>query len=448
MKRSEVLDLFEEFEKNHPVDIWKFGEIEVWPIIKMEVFFQWVSTSTKKPLKELKIESAGSKIYGAIRSLGKYLGLFFSRPKVIDNIYCGTFSHRVDYDGLFINRYFEPLIEKDLSKTYIQFEFDSRLNKSYKDPNKIVFTDDFKLPYGLLKVFLKKNTLYAPDLENFISLAQEKLNLPMNGFKYKLINRLQSIVTYSNLFKLLLSKHRPEKIFGLCYYSTPMFALNYTANKLGIPIYDMQHGGQGRLHPMYNFQKIPVSGYNTLPKTFLCWDTTSRSNLQSWLKNQTYHEAETVGNPWVDFQLNNNATILSKEKKIILFTLQDTILPSYILECIQDTPDTYHWWIRVHPRMTEAKSNIIKQLSERNISHKVEFDRAFEYSLPILLKQSVVHISRFSGSIIESALVNTPSIIIDEIGVETYRDYINDGLAVPVLSKNSKDLLDAILKFK
>ncbi|ETZ24547.1 hypothetical protein [Pedobacter sp. V48] len=450
MKRDEVIRILEEIELSIPVDQWTFGDISVWPILKMDIFFQWIRTnSVDSETAHTAVRTGfGNRIRNLLSAIYNYGRLYFGKKKKIDVVYCGTSSHRVDYEGLFINRYFQPWIQSE-SNNYVQFEFEKPLEKEYANKRNIIYIDEIKLPYSVVKPFLKTNSLNLPEWNKFLLLIDD-LKLPTADLKNRLLKRLESIVSYTCLFKMLLKKYRPNKIFGLCYYSAPMFALNYAANILDIPTYDMQHGGQGKLHPMYNFKKVPSLGYNTLPKTFLCWDNTSSNNLQLWLKNQKYHSTEISGNPWIDFQLakNNIDGPSFSQKKIILFTLQESNLEPYILESISNTPDGYEWWLRVHPRMKNARSNITNQLMEKGILHRVEFDKAFESPLPILLKKSSVHISKFSGSIIESALVRTPSIIIDEIGVEIFGDYIVDGLAVSILSKEPEDLLKAILNFK
>ena len=56
--------------------------------------------------------------------------------------------------------------------------------------------------------------------------------------------------------------------------------------------------------------------------------------------------------------------------------------------------------------------------------------------LPLLLNNCQLHISKSSGSIVQAALMNRYSLIIDELGVNSYRDLINEGIAFPCLTEN------------
>ena len=220
--------------------------------------------------------------------------------------------------------------------------------------------------------------------------------------------------------------------------------MHYAANKLNIKNIDVQHGAQGPLHIMYNFSNAPITGYNTVPNIFWCWDKASANTIHQWVDKQDYHKVIIKGNPWINFQLLSLKNEKLSDKKIVLYTLQEEFLDQYILDAIKTTGFKYEWWLRLHPRMLGAKDNIQKQLDKEKLLDYVEIDKATALPLPILLKNSSVHISKYSGSIIEAVQVNTPNIIIDRIGLETYGDYVESGDAQVVISNNAEELSNMI----
>jgi hypothetical protein len=447
MTRKEMLLLLADIEKTIPVWEWKYGDMNIWPIIKRDIFFMFFNNkedivSPIKPRKGRILIRLGK----LSSSFFYLLAVKFRKTEKITTLYCGAAAHRVDFESNFINRYFFPFTQLNETK-YIQYEYGPVIkSKKYKNNESIIYVNKLHLIFKLFRKFKNKPKLNLFKWNELQYCVLERSGLDLSNYYKRLPVKLDSLMAYADASSLLLKKYCPETITGLCYYNEAMFAMHYMANKMNIENFDVQHGGQGSLHSMYTFANFPIGGSNVLPKTFWCWDQVSAKHIKSWLDSQNYHRVEVNGNPWINFQLEkySNQEILSKEK-IILYTLQERELEEYILKTIKLTPESFVWWIRLHPRMLDAKANIERQLELIGCKDKVEIVKATHYPLPVLLKESFVHISKFSGSIIEAVLVNTPNIIIDEVGVEIYEDYIVSGNAHTVLTKNAEDLLSRIL---
>src|SRR5690606_25150025 len=115
-----------------------------------------------------------------------------------------------------------------------------------------------------------------------------------------------------------------------------------------------------------------------------------KTNINKWLKDNSYYDVLNKGNPWIDFILKHDNSIINEKRDIILYTLQQEYLDDYILDAIKQTPTQFIWWIRLHPRMTQAKKQIENQLLERDIQQKVEIEKATLIPLPIILKNSKI----------------------------------------------------------
>ncbi|MDD2493902.1 MAG: hypothetical protein PHE29_01795, partial [Tissierellia bacterium] len=358
-----------------------------------------------------------------------------------DVVFSGASSHRVMYDGKFINRYFEPLKEGD---NFLFLEYDSGSDpKIYSED--IIEVERLKKYYLLKHKFTRGNKkITTPGIDDFNILLKN------NGLEDFILTReiLYSyyfpIYLYSEIYYDIFIKTTPKIVYGLCYYSPAMFGMFHAANKLKIENYDIQHGAQGPLHSMYTFANLPSTGLNTLPEKFWLWDEYSYNHIQKWLSGNVNHKAELRGNPWQNFVLNDNEFLIETTKKIILYTMQSQSLDDYMLEAIKNTPEEYQWWLRMHPRM-KNEEYIYSQLQENNIENKVEINKANEYPLPELLISCSIHISKFSGSIIEAELLNKHSLILEETGCNVYKELIEKGNATGILNPTPEEIIKNIL---
>ena len=83
----------------------------------------------------------------------------------------------------------------------------------------------------------------------------------------------------------------------------------------------------------------------------------------------------------------------------------------------------------MHPRSKINKGDIEEYLKNHGIGNKnYTVDNAVEKPLPESLSIAKVHITNYSGCVLESLMMNVPSIIIHESGKELYTSYIDDEL--------------------
>ena len=441
MNRKEFVDLLTHIENSTLVYQWKYGDIDIWPIIKKNIFFNWINT-----VNSIYFQKATNHQISPLSARVLLLKDLFYKYRVLtklnekDIFFSGAKAHRVDYEQKFINRYFEPLKVKD---NFSFAEYGS-VDKKKTYPENILEIERYvKLHVFKKKYFNNRVKLLTPDLSEINDLLKRNklTNLVLNELKISELSN--QVLIYSEAYSEILNKVKPKSIFGLCYYSPAMFGMFNAANKLGIQNYDIQHGGQGSLHPMYTFSFFPIGGLNTLPEYFWLWDESSLNNIQSWLPKSGYHKAEVKGNPWIDFVVSNQKYQIVTKEKIILYTLQYPFLDDYILEAIQKTPNEYKWWLRLHPRMKD-KEYILKQLNNRALLNKIEIEKATDLPLPALLSTCSIHISKYSGSIIEAELLNKHSIILESVGCNTFKDIIEKGNATGIKNPTSEEIIKTI----
>lgn len=450
MNRQEILNLISTIEDELPVYDWQYNGIDLWPLCKWMIFTEIFYANQEKKdainqpqLSFIKRKLSQFTFYG--RGLLKYFQ-FLRHLKKTEVIFLGASSHRVHFKGSFINRYYEPL--KNDYNSYLFLELSLNLKENYpKDPT--INLEDFYAFFVLKnKFYKKKNTIKLVDFEKLTEYIPSFVDV--QHLRKELLSRAKLVENYATLFRQTFLKSKPQVVYSLCYYSLPNHAFHLAANQLNIPNYDIQHGGQGPMHTMYTYHQLPkLNRVNTLPERFWVWDTESYNHLKSWIPTDIGYEIENKGNPWWDYAIQNfkNTEELSN-KKIILYTLQFDSLDNYILDAIAETPDDYVWFLRVHPRQPQSKEIISNQLKTRNLWSKVDIDNASNLPLPVLLNKCIVHISKYSGSIIEADQLGVKSIILESVGIKTFKDIIHKGSAIGIEEPTSAKLVDTILSME
>jgi hypothetical protein len=457
MEREEVLSVLKQLEQKYPVDKWKIDTIDVWPIVKLNIFDRWRNTQEEQYNKLLKsVASKPSSIKNLFRYFASFyylLSLFVKKKKSIPFLFSGANSHRINFEGEFINRYYAPLMAHltEIGHESLIIEYHPRdISKQYPSVDSIVFLNNYLPAVKFLGLFKnKKNIIELDQFDDFI----DDINRHIPALKLKktyvnaLLNKVKAISNYKAVYSIFIKKYNPKYAVCLCYYSDPCFGMMSAAKENNVIGIDMQHGGQGAMHPSYSdFCKVPANGFNLLPQLFWCWDQSSYNNINAWASKQIFHKPIIGGNPWLGYFATKNYTVYAEaQEKIILYTLQLNEPEQFIIQAIKNTPPGYKWWLRLHPRTLNTLPHIKSVLSNAGVLDKLEIDKATSYPLPQILSNTSVHISAFSGAVIEAALFGIKTIIIDPIGVGSYADYIKLGLAVPDLSKDPDKLLSLIL---
>ena len=78
-----------------------------------------------------------------------------------------------------------------------------------------------------------------------------------------------------------------RSIFLNCWFSPELMAVIHEAKNRNIKTIDVQHGIQGKFHPMYSYWvKIKNYNYKLVPDKFWCWDKFSKK-IEGWIAQQT-----------------------------------------------------------------------------------------------------------------------------------------------------------------
>jgi hypothetical protein len=216
-------------------------------------------------------------------------------------------------------------------------------------------------------------------------------------------------------------------------------ALCRAGRMMGISVYDYQHGVIDRKGKWYG-ELLTKSKSSDLPHGFLCWDQPSAEALSGWAAEKG-SSVTVVGHPWfqrfsnvsADDSLAEAATreygrIFNDEKPVILVALQwglhihyypeetfNKVLCDALESVIKSTNNKYNWLLRLHPVQLRGEEGVYceRYLTAQFSGMTVEWKKASNIPLPILLAQTDLHITDMSTVVVEASWFGIPSALLN-----------------------------------
>ncbi len=457
------LDRILEIEAKYPVETWKINDVHIWPILRMRLYIELAVEDLNSRFDKNTIE-AGKKEAHAINKKRAPTKLdlvldyfrfvwFWLKPlKKSKAIFVTPGAYNDTFEGKIYHKFFDPirLSSDDYKNSYI---IEIGKNPSHQLHNTFHITAFDFVPNIYNRSIRKK--LLITQMEGYDAFCEEVATVTsvVKRFPQRaMIEAYYTIKKYEAFFELLIKKTGATEAFSLCYYldSYIIFAMNLACYKLGINSTDIQHGGQGPIHLAYcKYRRLPDGGrYEIMPKTFWCWDKFSASEIEKWSTlPASKHRAFVGGHPWLKFikeQLSDKAN----HDVAVLHTLQPLgdLVPELMINTILATGTDVKWILRLHPRTKGRKGEleeIIQKYHLENYIHPATFS---SISLPESMALSRVHLSRWSGSIIEASIMGIPNIILDPIGVTSFQQWIDEGHSYDASGLNAQQTAELIHK--
>jgi len=452
-KRKDIQAFIISLEQKYNVNQILYKGISLWPLIRIRLFFFLVFKLENHSTANGKTESWAIRIWHLLESIGLTLRLLLS-PKRITTLYAGSHLHRVMYRGVSFNRFFDVLMDEAGNENdclLVEYHNPGKKLNYYKHFRVLQLFKLYPLFFHLAR--LRTEEKMEANVLVFIKSMKTEIEsafpIEFNDSKFLagLQQELKTIFVYRDIFNVFLKKWRVKETVGLCYYNTPIFGLTIAAAELGIPSVDYQHGPQNLSYR--DWSNVPEEGYTLIPAHFYCWNEIDALAINEWAHRTRRHQAFFHGNSWVRFWQTGKAEISSGvdwQKNIILYTLQpvEGCFEPYLLETIKATAGNFSWWIRLHPRQFHEKDKILRELSEAGVASFTNIENASELPLPEILMHTKLHITKFSGSVLEATEFNIPSIIIDQKGKDHFGPFIDERFYRVVLDKNKDSMLNAI----
>lgn len=472
LTRSDIKELINDIEGEFPVDKWTMNGIHIWPIIRiclsMNLAKLYVIESPDYLIRKTFFNRI-TKILEILRGLSKFIFAYLvdykknEKLEMADIVFLSDGVSFTKLNNKWYEKFCDPFIDYFENKNISCLLLVSLHEYFVPRYHSSIFIQPYLEYIKIKSRFIVKLTNYwnkkLPNFSDFLVYLESKdfkipkITLPI--IKGEIIK----IRLIANFFKKIFEKSKPSLGFVVSYYGTAGYAFNLACRELGVPSIDIQHGVQGDLHLAYgSWYKVPKTGYELLPSFFWCWSDFEAKAIRKWSEKVSKWHKPIVGgnlllNRWLyydsDFIKHYDQLILKLKKtynhcKHIIFTQSGGITAKYfknILYVVKNSPDSWFWWIRIHPCELKIKPKLKKLLQENKISN-YNVDYATELPLYALLRNIDIHVTCFSSTVIEAEMFGVPSVIISDHGNKLFPIQISSGWAMSAYTP--EDIINTI----
>jgi hypothetical protein len=450
------LALVDEIERNFPVARWKCGDVEVWPLARMDFYLDmfWANTGGAPPASRpfplplravARIATPLTNWWKSRRDLAHWV----FHPKPAHAIFLGDGVSLDRVDDEWQDRFGEPLIaaleKRGLGAFLMQPGDLSRL--PWHRPT---FAANVIAAWGSLTGFAAAVPAELPDHEGVLQfLARNDVLAPSLG-RAKLARRANMVFATATAFERVLRIVKPTLAFVVTYYAGLGHAFLLACRRQGILSIDLQHCPQEGAHKAYGWSAIPDTGYSTLPAVFWNWTEKDAEYIRRWTGTLAlpWHRSVHGGHTQLmsflddsdpqaqasDAKFNAIGEGASYEREILV-ALQpvggDRAQWDALAAQIEAAPPGWRWWIRRHPSSRAYQDAEYMRLVSLRMPNVI-VDRASSLPLPALLRHMSVLVSRFSGASAEAAAFGVPAIFLSEEARGQYYGLIGQGLATVI----------------
>jgi hypothetical protein len=303
--------------------------------------------------------------------------------------------------------------------------------------NATLFSVDDKLKH-------KKNILYLnpwffilsqPDSISFDKdvLLKYKVVINYNAFNHHAI----MMIKWKNYFLNLFRNRRPKLIFMACFYDPMNFGLISACHEYGIKTIDIQHGKQGKYHPIYyGWNYFTKNGYTLLPNYFWVWGEYFQKILEEGAMNERFPNVVRGGNAWLMKEKKSNFDLkrvpqkyLNPNTKTFLIALQpvETDYTINFIRKLAEYAPELNIVLRFHPVMQKDK---LTYESELNKYLNVDFEIGNDLKLIELFSFCHYIASPWSTVLLEGLEFGLNSIVIHPNGKSIFKEDIESGLLI------------------
>jgi hypothetical protein len=450
---QEIKRFILDIEQIYTVDQWVYNDIYFWPHIRVQLYYALIHSLKKEDFKAVLEQhpekSSISKLDGLKQLWKSYINYkrFFKSTTSKALLFMSLDMHKVKHEGVYFNRFFDSMISaNELEKDSFTFEIKKSPLPCYNQASveKVSPYLDFHYKkYKLLRFFNRFQNKQAHYLEGLDQLKQFLIECGLYKIADQLVeNKIglwsTKIRVYADFYTQYLIKTQTKKVIAVSYYGfDSMWSCMFAANQLGITSVDFQHGPQTEVHMAYaSWTKVPKNGFSIMPKEYWCWDEESAKEINRWAV-PVGTNAKTYGQPWLAHIQNKQVQEGFQERALVvlyslqtfpLFTLENTFTPE-IIKLIKKSK--HKWVLRLHPSNTQESYLIKDYLNKQEVEKgKYTIQRPNDTPLPTVLSRSLLHITNYSGCTIEARELGVKTVLIDAVGLEMFKSYIDKELVI------------------
>ena len=445
------ITLVQHIEREFPVARWLSGDVEVWPLARLDLYLDmyWANVGGELPKPRSFAIRALRAAATPVRNIWKSRGDLqhcILRAAAADAIFLGDGVSLDLVDGAWQDRYCEPVIaalERRGASTFLM-QSGELARLPWHRPT---FAANLVALRGNLARVTSRATAVLPDYERVLEfLTKNHVHAPSLSHD-NLVGRANAVSATASAFERLLRRVKPRLAFVVTYYSGLGPAFMLACRRQGVLSIDLQHCPQEGAHKAYGWNALPENGYATLPAVFWNWTQHDAAYIERWAHRLAlpWHRSVHGGHTQLSPYLNDTDRLtLAGDAKFAAMT-RGTIFEREILVALQpvggyrerwealaaqieSAPLTWRWWIRRHPASSAYQDAEFKRLVSLRRPNVV-VDESSDLPLPVLLRHMHVVISRFSGASAEAAVLGVPAIFLSEEARGQFSRLIDQGFA-------------------
>jgi hypothetical protein len=447
---GQYLALVEQLERAFPVTEWRCGDVEVWPLARMDLYLDmyWSQANHSAPVLRPMPLRALSRAATPVRNLWKSrrdLSHWVVRPHQADAVFLGDGLSLDLVDGAWQDRFCDPLIaelERQGRRTFLM-QAGELTRLPWARPT---FAANMLAAWGALRAGAIAPALQLPQYEALMSRLHSEGIVAPSLRRDTLWRRAGVVFATAQAFEHVLRIVKPSLAFVVTYYAGLGPAFLLACRRLRILSVDLQHCPQDGAHKAYGWWSLPAAGYATLPAVFWSWTERDAAYIQGWVERLhcAWHSGIHGGHTqWAGYLAAHAARTdqpaASTFEREILIALQSTGVGRGIWNSlraeIERAPKNWRWWVRRHPASTpdqDAEHQALLSIEAPN----VVVDAATAAPLPALLARMHAMVSVASGAAAEAAAWGVPSFFLSEQARSPFAQLIEEGAARVVSVKH------------
>jgi hypothetical protein len=431
VRREELTQRLAAFEAGHAVGDWTWGGWRVWPAVRAHLALRHHDPEAVPPPRRPFARSLAWRRQRLCRFVGERLGPRPDRPA--DVVFLSSSDRGERLGRAFTNTVVDPWAEevaRSGGRASVWERGDPRWPA--RVPRASIQRAVDRAHREAAATPLGDAPAWFAALASFVADALEaEVGWPGLG------RELRAVEACARLFEGWLRRVRPRALVLDCWYGTEALGAAMAAHGLGIPVVDLQHGIQGRAHPLYaGWSPAPAGGYEIFPDRFWVWGARDAESLVASNPGALGPDAVRVaGHRWLASWAEPDgdphragerarAERLLEGRRALLVTLQkgipfrDTLVP-----LVRRAPPDWLWLVRPHRQTKVDPARLEAELREAT-GRRVDVLRAARLPLYALLQVCAWHVTGFSTCALEALAFGVPTLLTHESGAHAYADLV------------------------
>lgn len=442
--------LVEAIEDRFDVGGWRLGDIELWPLARLDLHLDmmraWTGDAPAPASTRWRRAAAGlavpaTNLWKSRRDLAHWL----PGPRPAHAVLLGDGGSLDWTPSGWQDRFGEPLLAACDRRGWPTLQMQGgalrRLpwRRATYAANQLAMQGALAARFNLLRASL-------PDHAEVLAFLRGQGVAAASLTPGALTHRARLVDTTASAFEHVLRRARPRLAFVVAWYAGLGPAFMVACRRQGVLSVDLQHAPQGETHKAYGWRRLPPAGYRVMPAAFWTWNEDEAARIRGWAQstNDAWPAALAGGNlqlaPFLDdadpqtqaFDAAAETAAGAPAEREILVALQplagQTAVWNALAARIEASPPGWRWWIRRHPAALAGQDAVFGRLLSL-ASPRVLVEPASRFALPVLLRRVSALVSLASGSAAEAALFGVPALFLSPAARDLFPDLIAEGAA-------------------